>query len=159
MTQTILVVDDQADERDALADLLRRYRYTVELAASGHEALERLRPGPLPAAVVLDLNMPVMDGWDFLAHVAEDDLLRSLPIVIISGAPVVRDAPLVPSNVTFVAKPVHPRALIQAIAHALRGGGRAGDGGRGDGAVVGIEDLDTERYVIVSRVPTLEAPK
>lgn len=153
MTHTILVIDDQADERDALADLLRRHRYTVELAVSGHEALERLRQRPpLPAVVVLDLNMPVMDGWEFLAHMAEDDLLRSLPIVIISGAPVVRDAPLLPSSVTFVAKPVNSRALVRAIADMLQ----IVTPDRDD-AVVSIEDLDTERYVAVGRAPTLEA--
>ena len=121
MTPTILVVDDQADERDAMADLLHRRHYAVEAASNGQEAIDRLRHGDaLPALVVLDLNMPVMDGWEFLFHVAEDADLRDVPVVVMSGSPVVQDAPRVPSNVTFLAKPVRPRVFADVIAGMLR---------------------------------------
>ena len=64
MKHTILVIEDQADERDAMADLLRRHHYLVEVAANGQTAIDRLGPGAaLPDLLLLDLNMPVMDGW------------------------------------------------------------------------------------------------
>lgn len=150
-THTILVVDDQADERDAMSDMLRRRRYTIEAAGNGREALERLRRGDaLPALVVLDLNMPVMDGWELMVRLAHDDCLRHLPVVVISGAPVVRDAPTVPPNVTFLAKPVQSYVLVEAIARMLTHGRLARVATGRDYAVMSIDDADTERYVVES---------
>jgi len=121
MKHTILVVDDQEDERDAMARLLHRRGYVVELAQNGQEAIDRLRHrGSLPALVLLDLNMPVMDGWEFLALVAQDIALRPLPVVVISGSPVVKDACVVPPNVTFLAKPIQTHVIMKAIAEMLR---------------------------------------
>jgi len=121
MNQTILVVDDEEEERTAMAGLLDCHHYFVELARNGKEALDRLRNGALlPALVLLDLNMPVMDGWEFLFHLARDGSLRQMPVVVISGSPVVHDAIVVPPNVTFMAKPVRPPAIMKLIAEMLQ---------------------------------------
>jgi CheY-like chemotaxis protein len=148
MTYTILVVDDQPDEREAIGEVLRQNHYAVEVAAHGEEALQRLRQAtPPPAVIVLDLNMPVMDGWELLVHLAQDDHLRHLPVVVISGAPVVRDAAIVPPNVTFLAKPVLPRVFLEVIARMLTHGWLARAATGRDYAVMSIDDADTERYV------------
>jgi CheY-like chemotaxis protein len=127
MTPLILVVDDQEDEREAMAELLARRAYTVESARNGREALDRLCQGGLarPDLVVLDLNMPVMDGWELLWHVAQDRWLRPIPVVVLSASPVVHDVVVVPPNVTFLAKPARPAAVVGAIVTMLARSRRA----------------------------------
>jgi CheY-like chemotaxis protein len=153
MTYTILVVDDRADEREAIGGLLRLHHYAVEFAANGEEALQRLRQGEPPAVIVLDLNMPVMDGWELMVRLAHDDRLGQLPVVVISGAPVVRDAPAVPPNVTFLAKPLQAQVFLEAIARLLTHGWLARAATGRDYAVMAIDDADTERYVTNRSTP------
>ena len=144
MKHTILVVDDQEDERDAMAHLLRRHDHVVELAPDGQVAIDRLRhPGLLPALVLLDLNMPVMDGWEFLFHVAQDLALRHMPVIVSSGSSVVQDARVVPPNVTFLAKPVQPHVIMKLIAEMLQGSALARTSLVIDDAVATIDETDT----------------
>src|SRR5687767_15980220 len=60
--QDVLVVDDDQDLRDSMAELVREAGYRVAVAADGREALALLERGPLPTLVLLDIRMPVMDG-------------------------------------------------------------------------------------------------
>jgi CheY-like chemotaxis protein len=75
---TIMVVDDD-DIRDALGEVLRTTGHEVVTAANGHEALELLRNGVSVCLVLLDLMMPVMDGYRFLEAQREDPDLSSIP--------------------------------------------------------------------------------
>lgn len=84
--RTVLVVDDHAELRVSLQHLLERAGYRVELAANGVEGLERLRGGRIHL-VVLDIDMPVMNGRAFLAARAEDDVLARVPVVVYSADP------------------------------------------------------------------------
>jgi CheY-like chemotaxis protein len=83
----ILVVDDDAGHRLACRDLLEDAGYVVEEASNGEEALKRLiDPTKVaPALVVLDLSMPVMDGWELLAVMTSYTRLQSMPVVLISA--------------------------------------------------------------------------
>jgi CheY-like chemotaxis protein len=151
MTHTILVVDDQELVREAMADLLRRHHYVVELAANGKEALDRLcEDAPLPELVLLDLEMPVMDGWEFLYYIAQDRSLRRVPVIVISGSAVMRDAIVVPASVTFVAKPVQPVEIMKVIAAMLEHEALAGTPTAGDAEAVAMasDRVDTERHVV-----------
>lgn len=65
MSAQILIVDDDAGSRNALANLLRDEGYRVEAVAGGTEAMDHLHRSPAPKLIVLDLMMPGMDGWDF----------------------------------------------------------------------------------------------
>jgi two-component system, chemotaxis family, chemotaxis protein CheY len=144
MKPTILVVDDQEDERDAMADLLRRQQYVVESAANGQEALVRLCNGaPLPALVLLDLNMPVMDGWEFLYRVAQDTSLRHIPVIVSSGSPVGHDPIVVPESVTFMTKPVRPVAIMKVVVDMLRHATATPAASRNTAAAIG--QVDAER--------------
>jgi GAF domain-containing protein/DNA-binding response OmpR family regulator/anti-sigma regulatory factor (Ser/Thr protein kinase) len=80
----VLVVDDDADFRDLARRMLEREGYTVVEAVNGRAALDRLRD-TIPGVILLDLMMPEMDGFDFVAAVRADAAWRSVPIVVITA--------------------------------------------------------------------------
>jgi c-di-GMP phosphodiesterase len=152
MRHTILVVDDQQDERDAMADLLRRHHHVVETAANGLEALDRLHDGgPLPALVLLDLSMPLMDGWEFLSHVARDRTLRRIPVIVLSGSPAVQDAIVASASVTFATKPISPASLMTFIAEMFERAARPTAATTSELAVRAADHVDTERHAAPHR--------
>jgi PAS domain S-box-containing protein len=83
--EEILVVDDNREARAAICDLLKVQGYQALEAGNGQEALKLLRSGHSPSLMLLDLKMPVMDGWQFCAELQKDDLLANIPVVLISG--------------------------------------------------------------------------
>ena len=82
----VLIVEDEPDNREMLAELLAIYGYTVTTATNGREALALLRTTPPPGVLLLDLIMPVMNGWELVAVLSEDSALNGIPIVITSGS-------------------------------------------------------------------------
>jgi CheY-like chemotaxis protein len=82
----VLVVEDDDVIRESMSELLALEGFDVIAAANGREALELVRAGWRPCAVLLDLFMPVMDGWQFLAEIERDRELADLPITIVSAA-------------------------------------------------------------------------
>jgi CheY-like chemotaxis protein len=80
----LLVVDDDHDVREMLVDALSWEGYRSLAARNGHEALGHMRIS-LPSLVLLDLVMPVMDGWQLAAQMASDVALQRVPYVVISG--------------------------------------------------------------------------
>jgi CheY-like chemotaxis protein len=106
----ILVVEDDDDIREALCEMLADEGYAVEVATNGAEALDRLRAmDAKPCLVLLDLMMPVMDGWTFLAEQRRDANLASVPVVVLSAA---RD---LPTDVETIRKPLDPDRLLGAV--------------------------------------------
>jgi CheY-like chemotaxis protein len=81
----ILVVENDDSVRHVLASLLEGAGYTVACAVNGREALDYLRRAELPLAILLDLNMPVMDGWQFRKEQRQDPALADIPVLILSG--------------------------------------------------------------------------
>src|SRR5262245_27439609 len=83
----VMVVDDDEDIRETLAELLQDEGYRVMAVANGREALERLRENhDKPRVILLDLMMPVMDGWQFHREQQVDPTLASIPVVVITAA-------------------------------------------------------------------------
>lgn len=80
----VLVVDDDPAIRGLVGDALRSEGYTVDLAAHGREALDAMR-ARRPSTVVLDLMMPVMDGFSFIEACHHEQLCDGVPIVVISA--------------------------------------------------------------------------
>lgn len=81
----ILVIDDDDGIREALKAALEYEGYVVSTAENGQIALDLLHSGPNPCFIVLDLMMPVMDGWTFAAKLAEDPKLSQIPFVVVSA--------------------------------------------------------------------------
>ncbi len=85
--RTLLVVDDDADFRSALADALAYEGYRLRFAADGVEALALLSAGPpLPAAILLDLAMPNMTGWQFRDLQKRRPDLAAIPVLVMTGS-------------------------------------------------------------------------
>jgi CheY-like chemotaxis protein len=82
---TVLVVDDQRELRNVLAVLLEDDGFAVADAANGRDALAYLRSGLPVHAMVVDLEMPVMDGWTFLAERQRDPVLRATPTFVLTA--------------------------------------------------------------------------
>jgi CheY-like chemotaxis protein len=82
----ILVVDDDPDIRSSLVDALASEGYQAHAVANGKEALDRLRASAPPCLILLDLMMPVMDGWRFLAEAETDPALAAIPVVVITAS-------------------------------------------------------------------------
>ena len=112
----ILVVEDDPDVRDAYEDVLADAGYDVECAANGALALDRLRKGAAPSLVLLDLMMPVMDGWQLREHMQADPALRDIPVVVITASREDRALPCVER----LLKPVPFEDLLGAVARVLR---------------------------------------
>ena len=83
-TRVLLIEDDQAI-RDTFAEVLRIEGYVVDVAENGLVGLEILRQMTEPCLVLLDLNMPVMDGREFLAAKNEDKTLQDVPVMVLSA--------------------------------------------------------------------------
>lgn len=79
------MVDDDAEFCEVVAEILRDEGHIVACAANGSSALERLREDPLPTVILLDLAMPVMNGWSFLSELQQDARFSAVPVVLLSG--------------------------------------------------------------------------
>lgn len=117
----ILVVEDNDEIRQLTATVLAAYGYRVVEARHGEEALERLRQ-EVADLILLDLNMPVMDGWTFCEHLLAlgDQRLASIPILLVTGADGERVRHLSTTRaVGIVKKPFRLDLLVSAIRTAL----------------------------------------
>jgi len=118
-----LIVDDDAEVRLSLARLVRQEGYATATASNGQEALDYLRAGERPSVIILDLAMPVLDGWAFLEQRQLSPDLRSIPVIVISGQGDVTRR-VAAMNAAFLPKPVWPETLI-ATMQTIRTAGAA----------------------------------
>jgi CheY-like chemotaxis protein len=110
---TVFVVEDDEDTRDMLSRFLELEGFRVETAANGRQALERLASGVNPSVIVLDLMMPVMDGWQFRREQTRDAALAPIPVIVVSAAGRERfDA--INAN-AYLTKPVDLELLLKEI--------------------------------------------
>ena len=87
LCQSILVVEDNADIREAIVEVLSSEGYQVTSAPDGKQALEKLPEMKVPTLILLDLMMPVMNGWEFLDSKAMDERFDTHQVVTISAVP------------------------------------------------------------------------
>jgi len=111
----VLVVDDDNDQRKLLGSILELRGYSVETAENGRDALMKMRRGERPCLVLLDLMMPIMDGWKFWKELVNDQTLAATPVVVVSG---VAEFPAARSigAVAHLRKPVDLTKLYDVLA-------------------------------------------
>src|SRR5438046_5912703 len=111
----ILIVEDDADMRASLGEILQDEGYQVAEASNGMEALNLLRQSSLPCIILLDLMMPVMNGWEFREQQKKDPQLSQVPVAILTGVrnSVNRIAAL--GAVGYFQKPVDFHALLATV--------------------------------------------
>jgi two-component system chemotaxis response regulator CheY len=119
-TGRVLIVEDDTDIRETVCEVLTELGFVVDTQANGREAMDWLRASPAnrPDVVVLDLLMPVMDGYEFIDAVRSDPSLSKLPIVLSTAVrPLQDDSPI--SGIAIVRKPYELEELLSAIKVAI----------------------------------------
>jgi CheY-like chemotaxis protein len=116
MAGCVLIVEDDEDLRDNLALLLDLRGYNVETARHGQDALDKIDDIGPPCLVVLDLMMPVMDGWQFRAALRADPALAAVPVVLLSGIADVSQAAKTLDAVDHLTKPIDLQKLYRIVA-------------------------------------------
>jgi CheY-like chemotaxis protein len=121
--RTILVVEDDEELRDLVGDLLEEEGYDVVPAMNGKQALDFIQcAGKRPSLVLLDLLMPIVNGWELLRTIREDPWFSEIPVVVMTA--VKRDRP---SGATAVLKkPFKIAELLQTVLAVV--GPRGADG-------------------------------
>ena len=110
---TVFIIEDDPDTRDMLGKFLELEGYQVETAVNGRQALDRLQDGIDPAVILLDLMMPVMDGWQFRRHQVADSRLSKIPTIVVSAAG--RDRISQVSADAYLAKPIDMDELLTRV--------------------------------------------
>jgi CheY-like chemotaxis protein len=111
----ILIVEDDAETRDALWALLENHGYSVTLAANGADGLSRLRGGLRPCLILLDLMMPEKNGFQFRVEQVADPVLADIPVIIYSGNPEAQADGAVLGGVACLTKPIDVDRLLEAV--------------------------------------------
>ena len=120
MTARVLVVDADPDLRETVADLLAGAGYQVETAENGAIALDLLaRSTELPDLILLDMMMPVMDGWDFSEEKRKVSELADIPVIVFSAHADIAEAARAVHAVASLRKPLRLKTLLDAIASHL----------------------------------------
>lgn len=113
MPVPILIVDDDPDVRELLRESLEVVGHRVVEASNGQEALEVISRTPDLGLVLLDLRMPVMDGWQFLDAKAKRNELAALPVVVLSASE--PDDKVLASTAGFLKKPFELDELLSLV--------------------------------------------
>lgn len=126
---SVLVVDDDAEVRRLTEALLTAHGYQVLVAGQGREGIQRLCEQS-PDLIVLDLNMPLMDGWQFRAEqrYLPDPALAAVPVLLMSAAEDAAAHALFLGAVGVIAKPFDPDDLLEAVSAAIGSQQSAPDG-------------------------------
>jgi CheY-like chemotaxis protein len=109
----VFVVEDDADTRDMLGRFLELEGFTVELASNGKQALERLTSGVHPCVILLDLMMPIMDGWQFRRRQVQLREIAEIPVIVVSAAG--RDRMAEIDADAYLSKPVDLEQLLERV--------------------------------------------
>lgn len=109
----VLIVEDDTDVREFMDVLLTTHGFETMTAANGREALEQMR-ARRPCLVLLDLMMPVMDGWQFRAEQLREPALADVPVVCVTAL-AEQTANIARLKVPCLRKPVEFQALLKAV--------------------------------------------
>jgi CheY-like chemotaxis protein len=120
-TRCVLVVEDDRDVRDSILEVLEDNQYHPVAASNGQEGLKALRDaGCKPCLILLDLMMPVMDGWGFRAAQKSDTELGSIPVVVLTAHASAQQTAQEMEAAGFLKKPVRLEALLDTVQRYCR---------------------------------------
>ena len=126
----VLLVEDDDDIREALSQVLENAGYAVVTAPNGQVGLESLRVHH-PSLILLDLMMPVMNGWQFRRHQRADEALAGVPVIVISADESARTEAAALGAEGFLPKPIVIDQLLQLVAqHCQASAADHASGGR-----------------------------
>ena len=116
MTKQILVIEDDNSIRELLVELLESEGYTVTSAINGLDGLKKLEKGSLPNLILIDLMMPVMDGYSFRIEQLKSDIWSNIPTVVMSAEATAKEK-MKNFNITaFLSKPVELETILKTVA-------------------------------------------
>jgi DNA-binding response OmpR family regulator len=114
----VLIVEDDEDTAESLRDTIEVMGHKSEVAGNGKVALDYLRREPTKyCLVLLDLAMPVMNGWDFLSEHHGDSTISGIPVIIVTAIPRVHARVAPEDAAAFLQKPVDTVRLEAALHH------------------------------------------
>jgi CheY-like chemotaxis protein len=109
----VLIVEDDVELREMMAQLLALEGFQARAVSNGREALDYLGGGGRPHVILLDLMMPVMDGWEFRRQQQSDPTLASVPVIVLSALDHRRAAEV--DAVAFLKKPLDFDRLLELV--------------------------------------------
>jgi CheY-like chemotaxis protein len=118
LRKIIMIIDDSEDSQTLLTLLLEAHGYHVHCALNGADALVLLRElQDLPDLILLDVQMPVMDGFQFRLQQKKEDRLKNIPVVIMSGDSdlLIKEKMLLPNFI--LTKPLQIKSLLACVKH------------------------------------------
>jgi CheY-like chemotaxis protein len=110
---TVFIVEDDVDTREMIGRFLELEGFAVETAANGRQALDRLDAGARACVILLDLMMPVMDGWEFRRQQVSHAAFSKIPVIVFSAAGRERMRQVDAND--YLAKPVDLDELLQRV--------------------------------------------
>lgn len=116
----VLVVDDDRALREGLVELFRMEGVSARAASNGLEALSLLSRGLRPLVILLDLDMPGLNGWGVVEALSRDADLAGIPLVIMSGVVSEDRAPLREGDLGFFRKPLNFDGVLARVRSAAR---------------------------------------
>lgn len=111
-SKNTLVIEDDPAIRETLKLVLEMEGYQVFTASNGKEGIELLRDIPKPCIILLDLMMPVMNGWEFVEAIEKDVILATIPVVVVSAF---TDRTKTIKATDVIKKPVDLSALLKIL--------------------------------------------
>ena len=114
MTQRILVVEDQTDNMQILRDLLTSAGYAMIEAEDGAEGV-RAASAHQPDLILMDIQLPVLDGYEATRRIKADPALRAIPIIVVTSYALSGDKARAAGCDDYVPKPYSPRLLLAKI--------------------------------------------
>lgn len=117
----VMVVEDDLDVRESIEEVLQDNAYQPVGAANGQEAIDQLRAGtPRPCVILLDVMMPIMDGWQFRALQREDPALSSIPVVVLTAHANIQEVATGMHAAACLKKPVQLKTLLATVERFCR---------------------------------------
>ena len=111
----VLLIEDHAETREGFRTVLEQHGYAVECAANGREALAKLYGGLRPCIIVMDLMMPVMNGFEFRSEQLRDAELAGIPLIAYSAATDPKVTARHLDAVAYVEKPIEVERILALV--------------------------------------------